>query len=80
MVHLRNHLRYYAPIMIGFGTLILVGDGIVILLRLLGVEKWTAFYLALLILCFGIYATFNRRRSHSEECVIEDEVTTGETR
>ncbi|MBX3085057.1 MAG: hypothetical protein KF716_25715 [Anaerolineae bacterium] len=81
MQHLHTRLRAYVPTMIGLGLLILMGDGIVILLRLLGIAKWTAFYLAFLMVAVGVSVVFRRLqwRAVPIEQEAEKEAATGET-
>ncbi|MEP7287913.1 MAG: hypothetical protein ABI947_19350 [Chloroflexota bacterium] len=64
---LHDTLKGYVPLMIGAGTIILVIDSIVFFLhRLLGLDKGTAFYLAVLLLCCIAYLALYHQAYHPQ--------------
>jgi hypothetical protein len=60
MQKLVRTLKPHANTMLGLGSLILLVDMICVLLRIIGLEKWTAFYFAALLVASIFFVYFER--------------------
>jgi hypothetical protein len=80
MRRIQHHLQPYGSVMLGFGVVILVGDAVVIALRVLGVEKGLAFYVAALTVVAGLQVAFTwiQRRGTTSEHETGNEENIGE--
>lgn len=63
---MRRRLSALVPQMIGLGMVTLCADGIAIVLRLMGLDKWTAIYFAVLFTALAL-SLWVRHWWHSDE-------------